>query len=428
MNRARTTFHLGTSDFQNLFGLLRVLLFIGILMFFGAYGSIYFHNVVPTEMAAQYRQNSPWVFGWWSDFFLVPFAAVLNQYSIRYMIVPFIAMLSVLIAGAYFIKDVYALPHFGTAFHYVISSMFTIRYPRITIDKGRQPEERKSINLLQKIGGPGYAVIEPGSAAIFRHLRELSDPYVSTTHFMAPFERIAHTVDLAEQQGDIDFSIKVSTRDGIKINLSDVHYRYRIRQARDGQPVRRTINDPYPFDASALTNMISNLTVQNSGLDKWSDAVERTINGEITDFIAAHSIDYLTAPRNGTPNPRSELNHQLLTRVNRNLENSGAELLWVDVGHIHIEDEQVDKQRTELWSADWIGDVTIRESHSEAVRQSFAELGRAQAQAEIVLGIADALRSADLHDRSAVNVRQLLLARTAQLLEAMSTKARSKGN
>jgi regulator of protease activity HflC (stomatin/prohibitin superfamily) len=420
MRRPQWSNHLGGRDAQGCFGLLRVALFFLILAFFGYYSSTRINHLDTAELLDLYRKTYPVAFAWWPEGILIRFARVLNPSSVKYMIMPFTAFIFVMYASANFVRDVYALPNINLGFRYVFSSMFALWYPRIIIDKGKEPKvDPYHPHLLQKIGGPGYAIVEPGSVAVFRHLRELAEPAIATTHFMAPFETIALTVDLAEQQNDIEEPIRVTTRDGIIVNLRDVHYRYRIRQQRNGQPARRTIENPFPFEDEVLRNMILSLFVEKNGGSSWNASVERPITGEITDFIAAHSIDYLTAPRQGTQHPRQVLNERMYTVVNSRLANSGAELLWVDVGHIDIEDGRVDEQRGELWASDWIGESKVQMAISDAVRQSYAELGRAQAQAEIIMSIAEALHSANLQEQPAISVRQLLLARTAQLLEAI---------
>jgi hypothetical protein len=98
----------------------------------------------------------------------------------------------------------------------------------------------------------------------------------------------------------------------------------------------------------------------------------------------------------------------------------GAELLWVDVGHIEIEDESVDELRTNLWSADLAGDAAEVRAYGDAIRQAYQELGRAEAQADLIMSIAGALSEANLGDNPKDNIRKILLARTAQLLNAMN--------
>jgi len=419
--KEKATFSLGSADFQNLFAFLRVLLILGILWGFGAYCSTSFHGVDPREVAQAWRERVPLLFGALPDAILVPFTAALNPYGLRYMIAPMAAMVCVIIAGAYFVQDVYAIKKYKDALRYVLASMFAVRYPELVIDKRTKVDEKRADNLIYKIGGPGYALVEPGNAAIFRYLREPGLDLVAATHFMAPFETIAQVIDLDEQQGDKD-EITVMTRDGIMVILRDIHMRYRIKQeVRDGKPARKSLNDPYPLAPDALQNMLYNMTVSSAGPENWNEAVERVIIGGITDFIAEHTIDYLTAPRNDALNPRIQLNNDLFYKsAQRILDSYGAELLWIDVGHIDIPYEMIDDQRTSLWASEWIGDVTVSKAYNQAILQAYQELGRAQAQAEMILSIADALRGTTMDGgNSRENLRHLLLARTAQVLDSI---------
>jgi hypothetical protein len=368
MKREKASFSFGSEDFQNLFAFLRVLLFFGTLWAFAAFCSTNFHGVDPREVAQAWRDRLPFVFGLIPDGILVFFTAALNPIGLRYMIAPLAAMVMVIIAGASFVQDVYALKYFGDALKYVLASMFAINYPGLVLDKSKPNDDKKTISLIRKIGGPGYVLVEPGNAAIFRHLREPGESIVAATHFLAPFETIAQVIDLDEQQGDKD-EITAITRDGIKVTLRDIHMRYRIKQeVRDGKVAKKTLSDPYPLAPNALQNMIYNMTVNFDGPDKWNIAVERAIIGGITDYIAEHKIDYLTAPRDGTPNPRVELNNELFFSVTqRALENYGAELLWIDVGHMDITRTEIDDQRASLWHPS--GSGTSR-SRGRMARQS----------------------------------------------------------
>jgi hypothetical protein len=386
-----------------------MLLFFGIIGIFGAGFSQQFDGVIPVEAAENFEFICPPILA-------VLFAAVFNQFSLRYLLLPLIAFLLVISAGAYYVKDIYALPSLSQAYHYIIASLFTIRYPKLVIDGGVRKQKKNDTSLIDQVGGPGFVLIEPGSAAIFRHLRQPSETLVSTTHFVAPFEIISQTIDLSEQQADRD-EIPAITRDGIRVTLRDVHFRYQIMQRAP-----RTIDNPYPFATDALWNMAFNLSVQRDGLDKWNTAVERAIVGIITDFIASHSIDYLTAPRSEF-NARHEIMNELSSEgAIRALRNNGAELYWIDIGHLEIDDPCVDDRRTRLWASEWIGDARVTKAYSDGIHQAYLELGRAQAQAELIMGIGDAMRNVNMGPRTAENIRRILLARTAQLLDAMSSK------
>jgi hypothetical protein len=412
---------LGSAHFQNQFGCLRVIFFLFILMFFCCNGPYLFQGVVLQEIMESNRQAQP-ILTLLPEFFQAMIALIFSPVGYRFMITPLLAMLCVLIAGAYYVKDIYALPNYGTAFQYVVASMFAGDYPELTIEGGEPILQKNEVNLIDRIGGPGFVIVQPGSAAVFRHLREISEPVVSAVHFVAPFERVAQAVSLEEQQGDRD-AIPAMTRDGILVRLCDVHFRYRIRhRVENGRPVLRTPEQPNPFDLTALTSMLANLSVQEDGKqERWIAAIERAVTGTITDFVASKTIDYLTAPCRDGSNPRQAMQAAILPEARRSLNGLGAELLWIDPGHLEIDFQEVGEQRTSLWAARWIGNSNVTRSYSESLRQAYRELGRAQAQAEIIMSIADALSSSNLSDHSAENVRRILLARTAQVIDSLSS-------
>lgn len=422
--RKRLKLQIGEYDWQGLAGLIRLFVFgIGVVIAIGVYGGTKIDGVSPIDLAAIYRDRI-WFLNHLPDFIVVPIAAVFNWSSIRFMIAPISAIVCIIIAGAYYVQDIYALDHFGDALRYVIASMFAMGYPTLIIEKGEKKLAKNEFNLIDKIGGPGFVKIMPGNAAMFRKLRGPTKASVSETYFLAPFESVASAVNLDEQQGYKEV-ITVMSRDGIKVAVKDIYYRYRIKQMeeKDGKPMHRSPDNPYPFSYDAIRDMTFNLQVQKDGLETWRAAIERAVVGTISDFIISKKIDYLTAPRTSDYNARKELNSQLfMDDMRKRLAGLGAELLWVDAGHIEIEDESVDELRTNLWSVDWAGDANERRVYGDAIRQAYQELGRAEAQADLIMSIAGALAETSLSGDTANNVRRILLARTAQVLSAMSEK------
>jgi len=77
----------------------------------------------------------------------------------------------------------------------------------------------------------------------------------------------------------------------------------------------------------------------------------------------------------------------------------------------------VDDKRADLWASEWISATTVAKASTESIPQAYQELGRAQAQAELILSIADSLRTASIDGAPRDNIRRLLLARTAQMLD-----------
>jgi hypothetical protein len=112
--------------------------------------------------------------------------------------------------------------------------------------------------------------------------------------------------------------------------------------------------------------------------------------------------------------------------VRDNLRRVGAELHWMDIGHFDIDDlgenqeqDPVDETRTRRWAAQWIGDARTIRSYGEARHMAYQELARAEAQAEMIMSITDSLRNVSFGDDRADTLRQIFLARTAQILEAL---------
>ncbi len=354
-------------------------------------------------------------------------AVIFNGATLRYYITPIAAVIWVFVWAGTYVKDIFALPQLRLGVKYVFSSVSGSNYPGLVIDGGEKKIAKGQVNLLDAVGGPGYVFIHPGNAVLFRNLRRPSNITIRETYFLEPFETIGQIASLDEQQGSRD-GIKALSRDGIQVTIKDIHYRYRLfPELESGRPKRRTLKDPYPFDQRALWNMAYNLSVEERGLEAWKTAVGRAIVGGITEYINSHEIDYLTAPREASQDPRRELRHSLFNGPTKfGLRNLGAELIYVDLGHFAIDVDLVDEQRTETWAAEWQGNANVVRAYGEAKRSVYMELGRAEAQAELLMGIAGALENIELGENSGETIRRLLLSRTAQLLETMAEASRTQ--
>jgi hypothetical protein len=207
------------------------------------------------------------------------------------------------------------------------------------------------------------------------------------------------------------------------VEVRDIRYSYRLRAGRKlGDYTRRTVEDPFPYSVGAIRNMTYNRTVGPDGLTPWHLSVRGSIRGAITNYIRDLTIDELTAP--GPDNNiavREDLQKRLMSKGTRNaLHGLGAELLWVDVGHFDIVAEDVDNQRVRTWGARWEGLAERDLASGEKEEIYHRELGRAEAQAEILSTLINSLAGNELGDNPRENLRTLLLLRTAQLLETVS--------
>jgi hypothetical protein len=388
-----------------------------------------FESAHPLEIARNIREISIW-----TKLIPRPVALLMTplwswKYA-RYLLAPLGAFLLVFVYGALYVQDIYKLETFSAALRYVRASLLGIAYPRLTIDGGKKEIGLAETNTLDKIGGPGFVLIQPGNAALFKKPGFPSAIHMPENYFLTPFETIGPIADLTDQEGYRDEAWTV-TLDGIQLHLRDIRFRYRlIPKTENGTVQPRSPQSPYPFSEDTLLDSFFNLSAKET----WQSGVERMVVGGITGFINEHTIDYLTAPRRFDRQPRRELRMQLFTEsIQQRLRKVGADLIWVDVGHLDIielsEDprENVDGQRLDYWASRWLGEIKRLHAIGEATRVANQERGRVEAQAAFLQSITESLRGFEQTEDPAENLRRLLLIRTAQILEAMGEKPQQRG-
>ncbi|MGD0003504.1 MAG: hypothetical protein ABSE06_04670 [Anaerolineaceae bacterium] len=399
--------------------LLHTLFFIAILLLFVVFGAYIFATVSAANVAAQFYARNPLLQ-------IVPswIIYLLDWHNLRFAIAPLAAIIAVLLAGMAYVQDIYALEEMKDASGYVMASMFGADYPSLVIDGGRRQVPPDNTHLLDAIGGPGFVMIQPGSAVVFKKLRSTSRASVTRSYFLAPFEMIAQIASLEDQHGYVE-SLQAMTRDGIKVVVRNLNYRFRILpEMKDGKPVQRSLEKPYPYSEEAMQNMTYNLWVAAEGLDPWPDAVRRMVVGRIKEYIVTNNLDYLTAPREEGQDPRGSLRDAVFSGdLRARLASIGAELQWIDVGHFDIEDNKVDSVRVDMWAAEWLGNAKVARAFGEARLQAYQELGRAEAQAELIVSITQAMEGIPISGDSVQSIKNILMARTAQLLDALKPEA-----
>ncbi|HVN53105.1 MAG TPA: SPFH domain-containing protein [Anaerolineaceae bacterium] len=405
---------------ERLLGLARLSVLVGSMLLCGVFGSLVIDGVSVGEIAISWQQTNP-LFQRLPTAVVGFFALFLNGHALRYMIAPFAAALFVLIHSARYIKDIYNLDSFGEAFQYVIASQFGISYPTVTIDGGKMQIPAGQRHVLSVIGGPGIVIVQPGNAILLERLRRPAGVQPAGFYFLKPFERIGWIANLEDQQDDLE-SLETVTRDGIQVTVLEIRWRYRIlAPTRNGQPAPRSMTNPYPFNPVSIQRMAFAQAVSPNGLDPWYTSVRRVVTSEISSFIAEKGIDFLTAPRSSSDEPRRVIRERLLDSpaTRTRLADIGAELIWVDIGHIDIKEESVDQSRIGLWQANLEGSANTLKAYGEAKRLAYHELGRAEGQAEMVLSITQSLEGLNLDECTTETIQDLILARTAQVLDAL---------
>ncbi len=394
---------------EQIHAIIRIILVVTIILFFGWLGLQFFYPSDPQWLHDLYGANRK----------LYYLLRILIQ--VRFSLIPIATISFVLYAAARFIREIYGLRSTGEAFRFVLAALFSIRYPFIRVQKTKivatVPENQE---LLEKVGGPGRVVIEADTVVLFQKNRSPSETSTGRGYFLSPFERIDRILSLEDQEGYQE-KIETVSRDGIRVRLTDVRFRYRILPSdADGNQHVRSLQHPYSYSDEALRRIAYDLYVSDAGEADWNATVGKMLVGAISSFTNERKIDFLTAPREIGQDPRTELNKSLFTKTQEALKSVGAQLLWIDVGHIEIAEEAIDKKRVARWAAELDGEAATQTAYAEATRRAYKELGKAEAQAELMIGLTRLMKGIDLSRTTRGQFAALLLMRTTQILQEYS--------
>ena len=360
---------------------------------------------------------------------------VLVIWDFRFLWISLAGFLGAALIGARYLKDIYSVRRISSTFNYLLRSMFaflfprlpfSMGYPRIQIDDGELKVNDEDFHPLKDIGGPGFAVVQPGNVVLYEHLHAPSKVTSEGAHLVSRFETIRRfktdktdIIILDEQDGYVEHTTAIS-KDGLQVIVKDIHYRYRLRSGREfGDYVDKDPGKPNPYSTQAVYDMAYKRIVRSNGLTPWHDTINLGVDGAITDYIREHQFDDVTAPR-FPDKPRDKIAERIFSKsVRDRLRAYGAELLWWDIGHFEIADPRVARELVSSWGTLWDGEAAVRLAQGEAKRLEYLERGRAEAQAEMLVEIIKSFEEMELLDNPQENIRHIILARVAQLLDGM---------
>ncbi|HSQ26586.1 MAG TPA: hypothetical protein VLM80_05625 [Anaerolineales bacterium] len=350
---------------------------------------------------------------------------VFSSRGMRYLVFPMFAFVAALLLSANYVRDVYELPSVKDGLRYMLTSLFSILHSRLLIRDGKRQFKVDETNLVDRIGGPGYLNIAQGSVALVERLTSPANVYGNGSHYLTRWERVKEIATLDDQHDSIQ-EVSATTKEGIEVIVKQVQFRYRLRAAREtGDYMRRSPERPYPYTIQSMRNMTYQRNVSLKGLNSLEDSVRTSVRIAINRFVQGSQIDYLTAPGKDDPDPRDALRREFAsTSTRKRFRNLGIDLLWIDIGHFSIKEDDVDKERINKWGAKWEGDAEVKRSLGEAQRLALLEIGRAEAQAGMLDGILrsmqEALDGAKTPEERNSILRNLVMARTAQILDALA--------
>ena len=380
-----------------LWGLLRLVLVLIWICFLTSWGR-YIWNERGSQPAS--------LFWWW---------------GLRFWVLPLAALAGALLGGSLYVKRLHTLRRHRVAMQHLAANAFSLGIPVLSIKDGESEQLAGQANLVEAIGGPGKVNVRPGSAVIVETLQKPTRVLGAGLHILTRLEHLRSIINLADQHGMTE-EVVAASKDGIELKVQRLQYRYRLltgRQPRDYR--RRTREDPFPFSHDAARKMAYMRTAfPNGQVTPWDGVVRFAVEGVVTDYLNSHQFDPSTTPLDPKSNPRAIMITDMNAKaIRERLRGTGTELLWFDIGNFEPNYPEVVSQRLETWGTKWSGLAAIEEAKGEAKRLSTQEIVRAEAQAEMLKSILEIFEDMDLKEDAQNNIHQLIVIRTAQILETM---------
>ena len=346
----------------------------------------------------------------------------------RYWVIPIAAFAGVMLLAVNFLAKLYPLKQLKSRIRYIIASTFALLYPVLVIKNGEIRLEEDEDNLMDVVGGPGYVRVLSGSAVVLERLKGWSRALGAGRHFVTRMEHIRDTASLEDQHGKVDM-VLCTTKDGIRVFVRDIRYRYRLHTGiTAGDFRRRTQREPYPYSVDALRKYAYNRNFNGEAISNWASTIEITVKGVITEYVRQHQFDEISTPREIDDRARAQIRFIMKSEpMRRRLRTYGAELLWFDSGHIEPVDPQIGEMRVGKWGVRWKGQARVTRAYAEAQRVAEIELGRAEEQANLFISIVNALEEVSLSGNVDENIANIVVLRTAQVLDALTERDPSDG-
>lgn len=338
----------------------------------------------------------------------------------------FFCLISAFSTAVNYVKDIYNEDFEKLPARYLLAAFFGLFTPKVQINA----REERSVHhrMVDVFGGPAYLEVDPGWAVLTESLSVPGKTYGhGKKHFMSRYERIAAIVNLREQEAKLP-QISAYTRDGIKVLVDNVKFNYRIfdnlrETHKYDQP--DLPRKPFPYSKQAILDYAYKRSVglNSNNLPEqveWKTVISGKVRSIIGEFISEHKLDDIIAPRDTqNNNVRETIRDKGYDKDFKTaLLGMGAVLTWWDPGDIHPEKKDIADQFITTWSADIQNEIAINYAHGEARRMAYEELGRAEAEAELLMSIIHALEGIKLGKDKMHTLQNLILLRTAQVIKA----------
>jgi len=340
----------------------------------------------------------------------------------------FFLMISAFATSVYYIKDIYNEPFDLIPFKYFMICFFGLITPRLHIN--REVEDSSWQDTVEKIGGPAYLDVDPGYIVVTESLTAPGKIYEKgKRQFMSRHERIYKIIDLHQQEGSIPL-VKANSRDGLQVIVENIKFNYRIWDSRwDGLYKDPTVTrKPYPYSKQAVFNLIYKSPTQVNDQQEivpmsWEEIVKGSVSGLIKGYVTNRNLDDIIAPHTSGDNTvRDEIRAQAYEPgFKEKMKDNGTYLHWWDPGEFSSQ-KDVEDQFYSNWSVKVNSEIKINKAHGTAQTMALDEMGRAEAEAELLMTIINAMDGINLKKDKIETLQNLILLRTAQVIKALNTK------
>lgn len=344
---------------------------------------------------------------------------------LKYYTVIVVLIIQSFYIGARYLQDIYEAPGITHMFLHLLAVIFGSNIPKMKITHG-QRDIKEDYNRIDEIGGPGILQIGRDNVVALETLQSQGNVLLAGERYISRFDYINSVFSTEEQYGVID-KIDTLTADGIQVRIKNVQFRFRI----DGYSVLKDgfhIKDYIPYK-NAVTYLAYQRPVDDKGiLPMWTGAVSGMVTGVIKEQVNSTYLDDLIAPSHIKGHPLEILRNEFtLPKIHDRFKNKGIKLIACNIGEISMNTEgiDIDGERLKAWLVKQSGVLKVIRAQGEAESLVSHERGRTEGQAMLLKSIANALQDVGIKGDDAAsirkNLRNILLTRTAQILEARTS-------
>jgi len=371
-------------------------------------------------------RSLPGAVSWWED---LPRVLLTGQFWLRLSlgIVPLLlAIGSAFLLAARFLKAVYPNLRKREAILFILYSRFSrpMFGPWIKIQGGKISGKEDSV--LIRIGGPGTLIVGPDNAVVLERGGVFTSVQGPGFPKLEAFEKVYDIIDLGPKS--YCHAVTAMSREGILLDW-DVDVQY---QVADG---RKSVDKGafYPLSPEDVFRASTAKWIREDGWKFGQDMdwegllVISRAEGTLRSILARRPLDQLIGPDEGeSQEARLAIQSELEQDLRIYAPTVGARILRVRLDNLKVRDE-VTKQWIETWKAKWQSWSAERLAQAEAKGIFHFEKVKAEAQAEMVLEISQALRKGLRNEPFPPQaVSQMLLLRLFSVLDRADFAASSR--